>query len=245
MKKEWLIRTKNNHILGPVSLKKVRELFDNGSIKADDEVSCGNGYWFFIREKELVEKYILNENKQDFNPVSEADTVLTEKVKPIEKEVTIDKEANCAVPSSDDLEYPDMSITNDTVEVDDIEDDALLELRDKISNEVAQENLDINDDEVTNNILSMKTTEESKDLEHVDPVMKNRQKVENLKATRSKAQSSLLSQNILFIIAGILFILAVLGFYFRKTLIKEIINSKVNIISPVYAQIIPETLKKK
>ena len=50
MKKEWLIRTKNNHILGPVSLKKVKELYDNGSIKADDEVCAGNGYWFYMTE---------------------------------------------------------------------------------------------------------------------------------------------------------------------------------------------------
>lgn len=76
MEKNWLIRTKNNHILGPVTKEKVRELFENGSIKGDDEVCSGNGFWFFVREKDLVEKYLLSDNDQDFNPVSEAETVL-------------------------------------------------------------------------------------------------------------------------------------------------------------------------
>jgi len=76
MEKNWLIRTKNNHILGPVTKEKVRELFENGSIKGDDEICSGNGYWFFVREKDLVEKYLLSDNEQDFNPVSEAETVL-------------------------------------------------------------------------------------------------------------------------------------------------------------------------
>jgi len=70
MDKNWLIRTKSNHILGPVSKEKVLELYHNGSIKPDDEVCTGNGYWFFIREEELVEKYLLGSEIQGFNPIS-------------------------------------------------------------------------------------------------------------------------------------------------------------------------------
>lgn len=70
--KKWLIRTKNNHILGPVSKEKIKELLDNGSIKGDDEICCANGYWIYIREDDLVEKYIYSENIQEFNPVQEA-----------------------------------------------------------------------------------------------------------------------------------------------------------------------------
>ncbi len=77
MEKNWLIRTKSNHILGPVSKEKVQELYQNGSIKPDDEICSGNGYWFFIRESELVEKYLLGTNLQNFNPISEAKDVLT------------------------------------------------------------------------------------------------------------------------------------------------------------------------
>lgn len=77
MGKNWLIRTKSNHILGPVSKEKVLELYHNNSIKLDDEVCTGNGYWFFIRETELVEKYLLGNEVQGFNPMSEAKDVLT------------------------------------------------------------------------------------------------------------------------------------------------------------------------
>lgn len=72
MAKNWLIRTKSNNIFGPVSKKKVLELLDNGSIKNDDEICSGNGFWFFIREKDLIEKYLIEEVEQGFNPVSEA-----------------------------------------------------------------------------------------------------------------------------------------------------------------------------
>ncbi|MFY7994530.1 MAG: hypothetical protein ACOVP4_14630 [Bacteriovoracaceae bacterium] len=77
MNKNWLIRTKSNHILGPVSKDKVIELYKNGSIKGDDEVCSANGFWFFIREKDLIEKYLLGNKSQTFNPISEAKDVLT------------------------------------------------------------------------------------------------------------------------------------------------------------------------
>ena len=77
MDKNWLIRTKSNHILGPISKEKVLELYHNGSIKADDEVCSGNGFWFFIREDDLVNKYLLGSDTQSFNPISEAKDVLT------------------------------------------------------------------------------------------------------------------------------------------------------------------------
>ena len=77
MEKNWLIRTKSNHILGPISKEKVLELYQNGSIKADDEICSGNGYWFFVRETDLVDKYLLGSSAQSFNPMSEAKDVLT------------------------------------------------------------------------------------------------------------------------------------------------------------------------
>ncbi|HXH76363.1 MAG TPA: hypothetical protein VNJ08_15435 [Bacteriovoracaceae bacterium] len=77
MDKNWLIRTKSNHILGPVSKEKVQELYKNGSIKSDDEICSGNGYWFFLREEDIVAKHLLGDEPQGFNPVSEAKDVLT------------------------------------------------------------------------------------------------------------------------------------------------------------------------
>lgn len=78
MDKNWLIRTKSNHILGPVSKEKVQELYKNGSIKPDDEVCSGNGYWFFIREEDLVARFLLGHEVQGFNPISEAKDVITQ-----------------------------------------------------------------------------------------------------------------------------------------------------------------------
>lgn len=105
MEKNWLIRTKNNHILGPVSKQKVRELLEKGSIKGDDELCSGNGYWFYVREKDLVEKYVLKDIPQDFNPVSEASTVLADK---FESDSEQDNSTNIIkVPSEDDLAFPE------------------------------------------------------------------------------------------------------------------------------------------
>ncbi|WP_408099051.1 hypothetical protein ACJVC5_09055 [Peredibacter sp. HCB2-198] len=77
MDKNWLIRTKSNHILGPISKEKVLELYKNGSIKPDDEVCSGNGFWFFIREDDMVAKYLYGAETQPFNPISEAKDVIT------------------------------------------------------------------------------------------------------------------------------------------------------------------------
>jgi hypothetical protein len=75
--KNWLIRTKSNHILGPVSKEKVIELYHNGSVRPEDEICSGNGFWFFLREKDQVEHYLLGNKKQSFNPMSEGIDVLT------------------------------------------------------------------------------------------------------------------------------------------------------------------------
>ena len=95
MDKNWLIRTKSNHILGPVSKEKVLELYHNGSIKPDDEVCSGNGYWFFIREDDLVGRFLLGPEVQGFNPISEAKDVLTQSsggtktLEPVSEDITM------------------------------------------------------------------------------------------------------------------------------------------------------------
>lgn len=117
MGKNWLIRTKSNHILGPISKEKVLELYTNGSIKQDDEVCCGNGYWFFIRESALVDKYLVGNSPQSFNPVSEAKDVLTASSGNVEYEPTRDditmvggidltkfNASNEAIPPADEVE---------------------------------------------------------------------------------------------------------------------------------------------
>ena len=70
MDKNWLIRKEDCQILGPVTKEKVLELIDNGSLKEEDEISAGNGYWFWIKEKELLEQYLHGTEAQPFNPVN-------------------------------------------------------------------------------------------------------------------------------------------------------------------------------
>jgi hypothetical protein len=90
MDKNWLIRTRSNHILGPITKDKVLELYHNGSIKSEDEICSGNGFWFFIREEEMVRKYLLGNEIQTFNPISEAKDVLTSNTVSSEPELSQD-----------------------------------------------------------------------------------------------------------------------------------------------------------
>ncbi|MFT6602631.1 MAG: hypothetical protein ACJARO_000139, partial [Bacteriovoracaceae bacterium] len=118
--KNWLIRTSNFQILGPVSKEKIIEFLNKGSLKGEDEVTCGNGYWFLIKEQDLVEKYLLGDVPQTFNPISEAPNVLTANhspeqtgthnkiTKPVKaKEAGVDE---VILPDDGDLEYPDMNL---------------------------------------------------------------------------------------------------------------------------------------
>lgn len=116
MLKNWLIRTKSNHILGPVSKAKVTELYKNGSVKADDEFCSGNGYWFFVKEKALVERYLLGDETQEFNPISEANDVLGElnsstaviNLNELQAKAKVEEKEEIKLPTNDDLDYPDM-----------------------------------------------------------------------------------------------------------------------------------------
>ena len=61
----------------------------------------------------------------------------------------------------------------------------------------------------------------------------------------SQVQKSFLNQNTLYIIATVFFILALLAFYFRRRIVKEFIETRNFVIQPVYAQVIPDAVKKK
>lgn len=114
MNKNWLIRTKSNHILGPISKAKTCELYKNGSIKPDDEICSGNGYWFFVKESKLIQKYLLGDEVQSFNPISEAnDSIGVPSVaKPPASAPIVSKKEDfddvVKMPNEDDLAFPDM-----------------------------------------------------------------------------------------------------------------------------------------
>lgn len=155
MKRNWLIRTKNNKILGPLPKEKVIELYNAGDLKELDEVCSGNGYWFWIKEKELVEKYLVGEAEQSFNPVSEAQTVLCHSeggsvlgvskesniedtqvlqvpidLKKKSKKLETDDDEEVVVPLTNDLDYPDDEF------IENVKDEVEKELREfKVSND--------------------------------------------------------------------------------------------------------------
>ncbi len=76
MQSKWLIRTTHNKILGPISKQKLVSFIEKGSLTQNDEVSSGNGYWFYLKEEELVDRFLFTEEEQGFNPISECKTVL-------------------------------------------------------------------------------------------------------------------------------------------------------------------------
>jgi hypothetical protein len=74
--RRWLIRNSFNKILGPISKSLILDLMNRGLLKDNDEVASGNGHWFYLWEKDLVNRYILGDEEQDFNPVSSTKSVL-------------------------------------------------------------------------------------------------------------------------------------------------------------------------
>lgn len=126
----WLIRTKQNKILGPVTKQKIKDLIAKGSLTPEDEICSGNGYWFWIKEEELVDKYINGDIPQDFNPVCEAATIVANNashleldtkpnfdvghtqmiVNPLLANPTLASESeDVVIPDREDLEYPDVT----------------------------------------------------------------------------------------------------------------------------------------
>ena len=77
MDRTWLIRTAQNQILGPVAKQKLLEFIQKGALGLLDEVSSGNGYWFSLNEKDLVEKYLYEGLPQGYNPISESRSILS------------------------------------------------------------------------------------------------------------------------------------------------------------------------
>jgi hypothetical protein len=122
MERNWLIRTTQNQILGPVAKAKVLEFLQKGALGLSDEVCSGNGYWFSLKEKNLVDKYLYGDVPQGYNPISEAKSVLSKRenpnkttsinTSPANKTQTIKpvKDGPVVLPASDDLEYPDLTM---------------------------------------------------------------------------------------------------------------------------------------
>jgi len=117
MEKNWLIRTHQNQILGPISKERVIELIRKGNLISEDEVCSGNGFWFQIKEKDLLEKHVYNNEKQTFNPVSEAKSIFMKDEAGEIKSIGIpDVGEPNSFPGKSDLEFPEIK-KSDTEEM--------------------------------------------------------------------------------------------------------------------------------
>ena len=74
MDKNWLIRTQTNKIFGPISKGRVVELIEQNALGPQDEVAKGNGHWFWIKEKELVKKYLYGDETHPEEPLNQKTT---------------------------------------------------------------------------------------------------------------------------------------------------------------------------
>lgn len=144
-------------ILGPVSQVKLLELIEKGSLHEEDEVTSGNGYWFSIRENDLVEKYLIGQEAQTFNPISEAPTVLAlgstvtskpktpapklvlraaDEVKPVAVATNSDADETIS-PAAEDLEYPDLGeVSPPVVEPPEVVEEIEVEAQEEIEEEI-------------------------------------------------------------------------------------------------------------
>tara|TARA_R110000868_G_scaffold42895_5_gene144706 strand:- start:6722 stop:7588 length:867 start_codon:yes stop_codon:yes gene_type:complete len=146
IERNWLIRTRSMQILGPVSLEKVLELIEKKSLRDEDEVTSGNGYWFCIREDELVERYLKQKQGQGFNPITEAPNVLTkhEDTAPVAAKSERRKvEEEIIAPAEEDLEYPDMAMSLDDLPNEEVSEESLPPLGLEQEDEEDEEREDI------------------------------------------------------------------------------------------------------
>lgn len=120
--RSWLIRTTQNQILGPVAKAKVIEFLEKGALGLNDEVTSGNGYWFSLKEKDLVDKFLYGDIPQGYNPISESKSVLSKRDNP-DKTTSLNTapanktqvlkastEGPGVLPKNEDLEYPDITL---------------------------------------------------------------------------------------------------------------------------------------
>jgi hypothetical protein len=250
--KNWMIRTKNNHILGPVTREKIRDLIENGSIKQDDEICSGNGYWIFVREQALVNKYIFSDHKQSFNPISEAKSFLTEsndQMDNIANQVAINDSSTKMtdhLPSDDDLEYPDL--TDNILSDEKSNNSAKSEMLSKVTELKSHKKFEEND-KILEHEKKMRPQKENIELKppvHASDLAKSRIQAPEIPATISK--NSLLTFNMLVSLVITFLLMMALALYFRGYLIdffRGASNISVFGIESIYAQSSDQFVQKK
>lgn len=219
MEKNWLIRTKNNHILGPVSKAKIQELVGNGSVKGDDELCSGNGYWFYIKEKDLLDKFVYGDEGQGFNPISEAPTVLAASKDSLDQAQEIIEESshveNTMVLNLNDLDLTDVEESNDKPQLP--KEEPTIDVSEEVSTTLPK-----------------------------GPPTAVASNVEKKPFRISEIKKSLLSDRILLILSILFVLIALFAFKKRKEILGNLIEtSAIGLVAPAFAQIPLNEFEKK
>jgi len=268
MTKDWLIRTKNNHILGPVTKDKIKQLISNGSIKGDDEVCSGNGYWVYIREQDLIARFIFGDEAQSFNPVQEIDPVLDDEfIHPPESDLEYphlddgdQDEFGNLMPSGDDLEYPDLDSAQDSQMDATLVSMNLKDLPQEIveddEHQVSEDSEDyVQDDlDVINRPESIKKKVPKKRVRNPETGITKRKSTSTIPRKREtqvkervnpQLKKSSLTKNVLYIFIILFFVFASLLLYYRKTAMKQLMPvGSLIFTSNAYAQVASVSKKK-
>ena len=170
MERNWLIRTSQNQILGPVAKQKLLEFIQKGALGLTDEVTSGNGYWFQLREKDLVEKYLYGDLPQGYNPISESKSVLAIRENPETtssinfspanktQPAKIDP-INLVIPKAEDLEFPDISSIEINQEVSSVKLSTVLKVKHDEVKLPANDDLEFPDIEIIQNSVSTSSSQ--------------------------------------------------------------------------------------
>jgi hypothetical protein len=268
----WLIRTRSKQILGPASKEKIVSLLEKQSLNDEDELSSGNGYWFWVKEKDLVEKYLYSSEPQGFNPVTESKSVLSsEDAIPVksDKEVKLEVPApevkkvdkvsesdDVVIPPQEDLEFPDMGFNDDGTDEEIALDHTSVISLDELSSKPTNTNQLNESLEVKSELNVLDKTKETKVPSSIvkdEPIKKStklKKKKEVIQKTEEIAETEPVNEikktrNDRYLFLLLMFICLVLFcvFYYYRT----IINKPIPIIgiSNARAQAMTSLVKKK
>lgn len=242
MQKNWLIRTKSNHILGPVSKEKILELITNGSIRPDDEICSGNGYWFFMREQDLVDEYLHGGKKQSFNPISEARDVLTAE-NPVKPEIETQSDSTLV----GQIDLSEFQTKPQELQASTSEND--LALDEDIPELIEDELPEVEDEPVIEEVpVPIKT--KAAIVSSPPPVSPGKPKKKLTKKADLKPVATppkrVVSDKLVLIGSVLLLVVLVCVIYFRKRILNEFLQSShFSIFPSAYAQESDLTTKKK
>jgi len=116
MKKNWLIRTKEHELIGPVSKEKVVTLLKEGKLLDEDEICKGNSFWFYVKEKTLIKELLDLEVvvKNEADSVAEIEEFVLETNSG--KSTSLEKDQKSTTEESSTVNAENESVSQGTIE---------------------------------------------------------------------------------------------------------------------------------